>query len=132
MVAKIADGCGFAFDTARASGHLFTLIAAGEKAGIYQYSLTEKKCTMLVPGVVSFALTVARDGKSIVYAVPSQRLVAVYRQKWQNGKAVGQPQVAAKLPFAFPLTTGAMPMILRAIVPPWSTTVVFSGKFWHS
>jgi hypothetical protein len=82
MVAKIADGCGFAFDTAPASGYLFTLIAAGEKAGIYQYSLTEKKCTMLVPGVVSFALTVARDGKSIVYAVPSQRVVTVYPQKW--------------------------------------------------
>src|SRR4030095_10040098 len=65
-----------------------------------------KKCTMLVPGVVSFELTVARDGKSIVYAVPSQRLVTVYRQKVQTGKAVAQPQVAPKLPFAFPLTTG--------------------------
>jgi hypothetical protein len=32
--------------------------------------------------------------------------VTIYRQKWENGKAVGQPQVATTLPFAFPLTTG--------------------------
>jgi hypothetical protein len=31
--------------------------------------------------------------------------VSIYRQNWQGGKPVGQPQVALKLPFAFPLTT---------------------------
>jgi hypothetical protein len=28
----------------------------------------------------------------------------VYRQNWQNGKWLGLPRVALKLPFAFPLT----------------------------
>jgi hypothetical protein len=32
--------------------------------------------------------------------------VTVYRQKWEAGKAVGEPQVALKLQFAFPLVAG--------------------------
>jgi hypothetical protein len=32
--------------------------------------------------------------------------VTIYRQNWQPGKLAGQPQVALKLPFAFPLVSG--------------------------
>ena len=32
--------------------------------------------------------------------------MTIYRQNWHNGKAVGTPQVALKLPFAFPLISG--------------------------
>jgi hypothetical protein len=60
----------------------------------------------LLPGVVTFGLNFASDGKSFQYAVPSSRDVTIYRQKWQAGKLIGQPQVALKLPFAFPLTSG--------------------------
>ena len=59
-----------------------------------------------MPGVVTFSILFARDGKSILYAVPSRRDVTIYRQNWQAGKVVGQPQVALKLPFAFPLVSG--------------------------
>ena len=45
----------------------------------------------------------APDGKSFLYAVPSRHDVTIYRQNWQHGELVGQPQVALKLPFAFPL-----------------------------
>jgi hypothetical protein len=39
-------------------------------------------------------------------AVPAQHDVTIFRQNWQAGKLIGQPQVALKLPFAFPLVSG--------------------------
>jgi len=102
---KLAEGCGFAFDAAPGGEYLLTLIPGGEKVGIYQFSLAERKCTPLLPGVATFGLAAAADGKSFLYAVPGPREVSIYRQNWQGGKPVGQPQVALKLPFAFPLTT---------------------------
>ena len=103
---KVVDGCGFAWDVAPGGQYLLSLIASGDKAGIYEYSISEKKCTPLVPGVVTFSILFARDGKSILYAIPSRRDVTIYRQTWQAGKLIGQPQVALKLPFAFPLVSG--------------------------
>jgi len=103
---KVVDGCGFTWDVAAGGQYLLSLIAAGDKAGIYGYSVAEKKCTPLLPGVVTFSILFARDGKSILYAVPSRHDVTIYRQNWQAGKLIGQPQVALKLPFAFPLVSG--------------------------
>ena len=103
---KVVDGCGFTWDVAPGGQYLVSLIAAGNKAGIYGYSVAEKKCTPLVPGVVTFSILFSRDGKSILYAIPSRRDVAIYRQNWQAGKSIGQPQVALRLPFAFPLVSG--------------------------
>jgi len=103
---KVAEGCGFTFDVAPAGGYIFTLITQGERAGIYEFSLAERKCTVVVPGVITFGLTAANNGKSFMYAVPSRSEVTIFRQNWKDGKVVGQPQVALKLPFAFPLTTG--------------------------
>ncbi len=97
---------GFAFDVSPDGHYLLTLIAAGEKAGIYEVSVGDRNCTSLLPGVVTFGLTFAKDGKSSVYAIPSERDVAIYRQNWQDGKLIGQPRVPLRLPFAFPLVTG--------------------------
>jgi hypothetical protein len=36
-------------------------------------------------------------------AVASRNDVTIYRQAWQDGKLIGTPQVALKVPFAFPL-----------------------------
>jgi hypothetical protein len=85
--------------------YLLTEIARGEKMGIYQFSLAQRTCAPLVSGVVTFGLVTAPDGKSFAYAVPGPRDVSIYRQNWQNGKVVGTPQVAVKLPFAFPLVS---------------------------
>jgi serine/threonine protein kinase len=103
---KVVEGCGFTWDAAPGGNYLLSLIAVGDKAGIYQYSIAEKKCTALLPGVVTFSILFARDGKSFLYAIPSRHDVTVYRQNWQAGKLIGQPQVALKLPFAFPLVSG--------------------------
>jgi len=103
---KVAEGCGFAFDVAPTGGYIFTISTQGERSGIHEFSLAEQKCIPLVPGAITFGLTVANDGKSFMYAVPGRSDVTIYRQNWKDGKAMGQPQVALKLPFAFPLTTG--------------------------
>jgi len=57
-----------------------TLIAAGDRAGIYGYSISDKKCMPLLPGVVTFSILFARDGKSFLYAIPSRHDVTIYRQ----------------------------------------------------
>jgi len=103
---KLAQGCGFTFDASPDGQYLLSLIAGGNRVGIYQLSLAERKCTSLLPGVLTFGLNFAPDGKSFLYAVPSRSDVTIYRQNWQAGKLLGQPQVALKLPFAFPLVSG--------------------------
>ena len=79
------------------------LLAFGEKAGIYEVSISDKKCTLLLPGVVTASAIFARDGRSFLYAVASRAEITIYRQPWRDGKIIGAPQVALKLPFAFPL-----------------------------
>ncbi len=103
---KITDTCGFAFAVAPGGKYLLTLLGGGAKIGIYQLSLADASCTSLVPGVVTFGVVYAKDGKSFTYAVPSQHDVPIYRQAWQDGKLVGKPQVVLTLPFAFPLVSG--------------------------
>jgi hypothetical protein len=56
--------------------------------------------------VGTFGILIAPDGKSFLYAVPAHHDVTIYRQLWQDGKLIGRPQVALKLPFAFPLLSG--------------------------
>jgi serine/threonine protein kinase/Tol biopolymer transport system component len=103
---KLTDSCGSAFDVALDEHYLLTEIPGGEKLGLYEYSLAEKKCISLMPGVGTFGILFAPDGKSFLYAVPSQHDVTIYRQPWQDGRLIGQTQVALTLPFAFPLLSG--------------------------
>jgi Tol biopolymer transport system component/predicted Ser/Thr protein kinase len=103
---ELTEDCGLAFDAMPGGDYLLMEITSGDKLGIYEFSIAQRACTLLVPGVVTFGLVAAPDGKSFSYAVPGQRDVTIYRQNWQNGKAVGMPQVALRLPFAFPLISG--------------------------
>ena len=102
---KMVEDCGLAFDVAPDGKYLLSW-TSGEKKGIYSVSIAERTCTMLVPGVATFGINGEKDGKSFLYAIPGRKDVTIYRQKWENGKAVGQPQVTLTLPFAFPLTSG--------------------------
>ena len=103
---KFIENCGEAFDVAPNGKYLLNLTAAGEKTGIYEYSLADRKCTSLLPGVVTFGARFAPDGKSFSYAVQSEGSVTIYRQAWRDGAVVGKPQIVLKLPFAFPLQYG--------------------------
>jgi serine/threonine protein kinase len=103
---KVSDTCGFAFAVAPGGKYLFTLLGGAGKIGIYQLSLADGKCSALVSGVVTFGVVSGKDGKSFLYAIASQQDVTIYRQGWADGKVIGNPQVAMKLPFAFPLVSG--------------------------
>jgi serine/threonine protein kinase/Tol biopolymer transport system component len=100
---KLTESCGFAFENTSDGKYLLSLIAAGDKLGIYAFSMADKSCTLLVPGVVTFGINLEKDDKSFLYAIAGKKDVTIYRQKWAAGKSVGAPQVAMTLPFAFPL-----------------------------
>jgi serine/threonine protein kinase len=103
---KFVEGCGEAFDVAPNGEYLLNLTPAGEKTGVYEFSVADRKCTVLLPGVVTFGARFAPDGKSFSYAVQSEGRVTIYRQAWRDGALVGKPQIALKLPFTFPLLYG--------------------------
>jgi len=97
---KLVEKCGYAYDIDPSGKYL---LARSEKTGVYEVSISERKYIPLLPGAASGAIF-ARDGKSLLYAVASGREVAIYRQPWKDGKVIGTPQVALKLPFTFPLS----------------------------
>ncbi len=105
---KFVDNCGMGVvSDADPSGHyLLFVVLNGEKTGIYEVSTSDRKCTVLLPGVVTFGAKFAHDGKSFLYAVATRGEVPIYRQPWKDGKTIGSPQVALKVPFAFPLEYG--------------------------
>ena len=103
---RLVDNCGAIDDADPRGEYLLGSLSFGEKTGIYEFSISDRKCISLLPGVVTFNTTFARDGKSLLYAVASRGEVTIYRQPWRDGKLIGTPQVALKVPFAFPLSYG--------------------------
>jgi serine/threonine protein kinase len=101
---KVVDNCGVIITDADPGGqYLLGVVWYGEGTGIYEVSISDKKCISLLPGAVTPTATFARDGKSFRYAVASRGQVTIYRQLWRDGDTIGAPQVALKIPFAFPL-----------------------------
>jgi len=103
---KFADGCGLVTDADPSGKYLISTVLSGEKTGIYEVSVLERKCISLLPGIVTHGATFAGDGKSFLYAVASRGEVTIYRQPWKDGKLKGTRQVALKVPFVFPLSYG--------------------------
>jgi hypothetical protein len=100
---KLVEKYGFIYDAHPGGDYLLALYTNGENLGIYEVSISERKCVPLLPDVVTFGAIFARDGKSFLYAVSSRSEVTIYRQLWKDGKAIGTPQVALRLPLMFPL-----------------------------
>jgi Tol biopolymer transport system component len=100
---KFVDNCCIVLDSDPGGQYLLGAVLYGEKIGIYEVSISDRKCISLLPGVVTFNTTFARDGKSFLYAVASRGEVTIFRQPWKDGKTIGAPEVALKVPFAFPL-----------------------------
>ena len=98
---KFLDNCCNLWDAVPGGQYLLGAWS-GEKTGIYEVSISDRKCTLLVPGVMS-VVTSARDGKSFLYGIASRGEVTIYRQPWNDGKVIGTPQVALKVPFNYPL-----------------------------
>jgi serine/threonine protein kinase len=100
---KFVENCCILYDADPSGQYLLGVLPKGEKAGIYEVSIPDRKCVALLPGVATFNVTFARDGKSFLYAVPSRAEITIFRQAWSGGKIIRTPQVALKVPFAFPL-----------------------------
>jgi hypothetical protein len=100
---KLVDNCGMVSDADPGGQYLLGVEPNPEKSGIYEVSISDRKCISLLPGVVTYTATFARDGKSFLYAVASRGQVTICRQAWNDGKLIGAAQVALKVPFAFPL-----------------------------
>jgi len=99
---KFVDNCGVVTDIDPGGQYLLS-VKYGEKFGIYEVSTSDRKCISLLPGVEMGGASFARDRKSFLYAVASRGEVTIYRQPWRDGRTIGAPQVALKVPFAFPL-----------------------------
>lgn len=76
---KVVDDCGIVTN-ADPSGRYVLSIGLGERNGIDEVSVSDRKCISLLPGVVTFVPTFARDGKSFSYGVTSRGEVTIYRQ----------------------------------------------------
>jgi sugar lactone lactonase YvrE len=100
-VQKLLDGCGVVEDIAPDGKYLLSTEMWGAGVGIYEIPLPDNKCTLLLPGVETYMIRFAPDGKSFLYALSSRSEVTLYRQAWSDGKTIGKPQIAFKLPFVF-------------------------------
>ena len=104
-VERFVDGC-MAMDAAPDGKHLLASGFDRNEGEIYDIPLADRKCTPLLAGVDGFPIRFARDGKSFLYPVATHAEVTFYRQAWGDGKVIGKPEVAVKLPFSFPLNIG--------------------------
>ena len=100
---KFLDNCCIVWDAVPGGQYLFGAVWFGDKSGIYEVSVSDRKCTLLVPGVTS-GVNSARGGKSFLYGIASHGEVTIYRQAWKDSKIIGTPQVALKVPFNVLLT----------------------------
>ena len=98
-----SENCCVVTDIDAGGQYLLGFVPVGKKIGIYEVSTSDRSCIPLLPGVVTYGVTFARDGKSFLYAVASRGEVTIYRQLWRDGKLIGTPQVAVKVPFSFRL-----------------------------
>jgi hypothetical protein len=97
---KIADNCGVVSDADPSGRYLLTdgILTAATGRGISEISLSDGKCTALLPDVFTWTTIFARDGKSFLYAVSALDGTIIYRQRWKDGKLVGSPSVEVKVP----------------------------------
>ena len=98
----LVEKCGIVYDIDPGGKYLLALFPFGEKTGVYEVPIAERKCIPLLPGLMSGAIF-APDGKSLFAAGAYRGQVAIYRQSWIDGKVIGTPQVALKVPFTLTL-----------------------------
>ena len=95
--------CAVVTDASPDGKYLLGILSRGDREGVYEISLADKKCTPVMLGSVTFDAVFARDGKSFLYATPAQGEVTIYRQAWRDGKNYGAAQAGLKVPIALSL-----------------------------
>ncbi|MGB8321767.1 MAG: protein kinase [Candidatus Acidiferrum sp.] len=96
----VGPACASVSDISRDSRFFLAIELWGDKYGIYQYSIADKKCTLLVPDVDTFIARFAPDNRSFVYTANSGGRTILYRQLWKDGNLVGPPKPILTFPFA--------------------------------
>ncbi len=94
------EGCLGALDVSQDGNYVIGPVLWGTNPGLYQYSLRDKKCTVLKPGLASYFVLYARDGKSFLFENTIHGQTSIFRQPWRNGEASGEPQRVLTFPFA--------------------------------
>lgn len=102
------DNCGggVVTDADRSGRYLLWIVTNGAKTGIYDIPVSDRRCVSLIPGVTTYGGPFAPDGKSLLYAAASRGEVTIYHQAWSEGKLIGAPRAAWKVPFPFSLVSG--------------------------
>ena len=95
------DKCCLVSDADPGGQYLLGTILGAEKTGIYEVSISDRKCISLLPGVVTFNTTFARDGRSFLYADASRGELTIYRQPWKDGKIIGAAPGRVEGPLCF-------------------------------
>jgi Tol biopolymer transport system component len=99
-VEKFMDNCGAVTDVDPRGKYLLAMVFGGEKMGIYEIPVSDRKCVLLMPAT-TFGGRFAPNGSSFVYDIPSRSGVTIYRQPWNDGRLIGKPEVALRVPFAY-------------------------------
>ncbi len=94
------EGCNGALDVSPDGNYVVGPVLWGENPGIYEYSLREKKCISLKPGLASYFALYSHDGKSFLFGTTTHGQTAIFRQAWRNGELQGEPQRVMVFPFA--------------------------------
>jgi Tol biopolymer transport system component len=92
--------CGMTTDVSSDGKFMIGTVLWREHPAIYQYSVADKKCTVLRPEIATYLANFALDGKSFIYSLATHGETTIYRQMWRNGANVGAPIPALKLPVA--------------------------------
>jgi len=94
------EGCTGTLDVSPDGNYIAGPVLWGPNPGLYQYSLRDKKCTVLKPGLASYFFLYARDGKSFLFENTIHGQTSIFRQGLRDGEAVGEPQSVLTFPFA--------------------------------
>jgi serine/threonine protein kinase/Tol biopolymer transport system component len=100
---KFADDV-FGMEATPDGKYLLGVITNGKETGIYEVSIPDGKRIPLLPGVETFIVRMASDQKAFLYPVAARGEILFYRQEWADGKLIGDPKIALRLPFSFPLS----------------------------
>ena len=67
----LSEDCGMAVDLSPDQKFIIASSIWGENSGLFQYSLADKKCTILKSGIATYIAMYSADGKSYLYALTS-------------------------------------------------------------
>jgi Tol biopolymer transport system component len=98
---NVSGNCGMTTDiSSDGKWMLGTDLGWSANAGIYLYSVADKKCSLLKPGVATYIVFFARDGKSFYYSQATPGQTTIFRQPLRNGQIDGPAVPAIKMAFA--------------------------------